>query len=95
MVFVPQLASLVLGYNFGAFQIINLSSLQVDCASPYEADAGPVVSFAVQEPENDPKNFVYLWLVRSGEDTEASCTLYHMTYDSKVVDVTNKLMINF
>ncbi|XP_069945568.1 protein ELYS isoform X3 [Cherax quadricarinatus] len=96
--FIPQLASLVVGYNFGAFQIINLSTLTIDCASPYEANMPPVISFACQEPENDPKNFVYLWLCRSFRPTETSkenkirkgntsnalCTMYAMNYDSKV-----------
>ncbi|XP_042882827.1 uncharacterized protein LOC122259904 isoform X1 [Penaeus japonicus] len=100
MSFIPQLASLVIGYSFGAFQIINLSTLTIDCASPYEDNMPPVHSFACQEPENDPKNFVYLWLCRSwgpSEDSEgkdgrsagrnkapALCTMYTMTYDSKV-----------
>lgn len=30
MSFIPQLASLVIGYNFGAFQIINLSTLTIE-----------------------------------------------------------------
>lgn len=29
LAFFPQLASLVVGYNFGAFQIINLSTLTI------------------------------------------------------------------
>ena len=35
------------------------------CASPYEEGVPGVVSFAYQEPENDPRNYVYLWLCRS------------------------------
>ncbi|MPC16871.1 Protein ELYS [Portunus trituberculatus] len=96
LAFFPQLASLVVGYNFGAFQIINLSTLTIDCASPYEESMPPVLSFACQEPENDPKNFVYLWLCRSwtseggreksktGQGSRALCTMYAMNYDSKV-----------
>ena len=30
LAFFPQLASLVVGYNFGAFQIINLSTLTIE-----------------------------------------------------------------
>ncbi|XP_050715926.1 protein ELYS-like isoform X50 [Eriocheir sinensis] len=97
LAFFPQLASLVVGYNFGAFQIINLSTLTIDCASPYEENMPPVLAFACQEPENDPKNFVYLWLCRSWTSEEvqessktarggqqALCTMYAMSYDSKV-----------
>nr|XP_045604615.1 protein ELYS-like isoform X1 [Procambarus clarkii] len=98
LTFIPQLASLVVGYNFGAFQIINLSTLTIDCASPYEESMPPVHSFSWQEPENDPKNFVYLWLCRSWGPTEAGkrnrsrrgstshalCTMYAMNYDNKV-----------
>ncbi|XP_064087385.1 protein ELYS-like isoform X3 [Macrobrachium nipponense] len=98
--FIPQLASLVVGYNFGAFQIINLSTLTIDCTSPYEDNVPPVHSFACQEPENDPKNFVYLWLCRSWNITDghqekkeknkkenhtaALCTMYAMNYDNKL-----------
>ncbi|KAK8405675.1 hypothetical protein O3P69_001874 [Scylla paramamosain] len=96
LAFFPQLASLVVGYNFGAFQIINLSTLTIECASPYEESMPPVLSFACQEPENDPRNFVYLWLCRSwtseggreksktGQGSHALCTMYAMNYDSKV-----------
>ncbi|KAK4321740.1 hypothetical protein Pmani_007480 [Petrolisthes manimaculis] len=97
LAFLPQLASLVVGYSFGAFQIINLSTLTIDCTSPYEENVPPVLSFACQEPENDPKNFVYLWLCRSwgpaGEKKSsqttkggpnALCTMYAMVYDNKV-----------
>ncbi|XP_068200188.1 protein ELYS-like isoform X2 [Palaemon carinicauda] len=98
--FIPQLASLVVGYNFGAFQIINLSTLTIDCTSPYEDNVPPVHSFACQEPENDPKNFVYLWLCRSWNFADghiekqekhkretpmaALCTMYAMNYDKKL-----------
>ncbi|KAG0728092.1 Protein ELYS [Chionoecetes opilio] len=98
LAFFPQLAALVVGYNFGAFQIINLSTITIDCASPYEESMPPVLSFACQEPENDPKNYMYLWLCRSwppqggseggsqggGPGSHALCTLYAMIYDSKV-----------
>ncbi|KAK3879519.1 hypothetical protein Pcinc_015928 [Petrolisthes cinctipes] len=94
LAFLPQLASLVVGYSFGAFQIINLSTLTIDCTSPYEENVPPVLSFACQEPENDPKNFVYLWLCRSWGSAENSqttkggpnalCTMYAMVYDNKV-----------
>ncbi|XP_071534189.1 uncharacterized protein Elys isoform X2 [Panulirus ornatus] len=98
LTFIPQLASLIVGYNFGAFQIINLSSLTIDCTSPFEDKMPPVYSFACQEPENDPKNFVYLWLCRSWGPAERSrenktgrennshalCTMYAMNYDNKV-----------
>ena len=30
MLYVPQLAALIIGYNFGAFQVINLSTLTIE-----------------------------------------------------------------
>jgi len=33
-------------------------------SSRYDEDIPPVVSFAYQEPENDPRHFGYLWVVR-------------------------------
>ncbi|XP_076032240.1 uncharacterized protein LOC143020018 isoform X2 [Oratosquilla oratoria] len=94
LLYVPQIASLVVGYNFGAFQVYNLSKLAIECASPFEENMPPVQAFAYQEPENDPRNFVYMWLSRSWKMLDgnvspakksmpALCTLYAMNYDKK------------
>lgn len=94
LLYVPQIASLAVGYNFGAFQLYSIRSLAIDCASPYEEGVPGVVSFAYQEPENDPRNCVYLWLCRSltsnmfSEESSngeggSVCTLYSMTYDKR------------
>ncbi|KAF2361736.1 ELYS beta-propeller domain [Trinorchestia longiramus] len=91
LLYIPQIASLAIGYNFGAFQLYNLCGLAIDCASPYEEGVPGVISFAYQEPENDPRNCVYLWLCRSitpdafqsQESSGAVCTLYSMTYEKR------------
>lgn len=33
-------------------------------SSSIDSEADPVVKFAFQEPENDPRNYCYLWVVR-------------------------------
>jgi len=33
-------------------------------SSRFDEDLSAVVSFAFQEPENDPRHFGYLWVVR-------------------------------
>ncbi|KAL7647755.1 UNVERIFIED_CONTAM: hypothetical protein RMT77_001364 [Armadillidium vulgare] len=94
LMYIPQVASLVVGYSFGSFQLINLNLITIDCASPYEENIPPVFSFAYQEPENDPRSFVYLWVCRShSSDSDSSsenyslerstCSLYSMHYEKK------------
>ncbi|XP_018025653.1 protein ELYS [Hyalella azteca] len=93
LLYIPQIASLAVGYNFGAFQLYNIRSMAIDCTSPYEEGVPGVISFAYQEPENDPRNCVYLWLCRSNAPSDfqssesgdggAVCTLYSMTYEKR------------
>ena len=68
----------------------------MDGPSAYENDALPVVGFCFQEPENDPRNFVYVWILRSENDIDsqeekehslsniALISLYAMAFQNKV-----------
>jgi hypothetical protein len=98
---VPQLGALLVGYNFGAWQLWNISAVNsqgnphsLDFSSPYESDALPVVAFTFQEPENDPRNFAYIWAVRGESDldtseekqglsTKASMSLFALAFQNK------------
>lgn len=62
--FIPQLAIICIGYNFGCFHLYNLNSFKLECSCGLDPDLLPIVSFAFQAPENDPKNYSYLWVVR-------------------------------
>ena len=101
--YVPQLASLLAGFNFGSWQMFNLmqfsnSSIATSASysSSYDKDNSlPVTAFSFQEPENDPRNFCYIWSVKCDNDwdTEAerishlesksTITLYALAYENR------------
>ena len=62
--FVPQTASLLIGYSMGSFQIFDVGKMAIVHGSPPPKVPVPVTHFGFQEPENDPKNNVYFWVAR-------------------------------
>ena len=46
--YVPQINSLLVGFNFGSFQIYNLTDLSLDHSNPYSKISAPVVDFIYQ-----------------------------------------------
>lgn len=92
--FIPQLSLLCVGYNFGGFHLYNLNLFKVEFSCSLNSEFLPVVSFAFQAPENDPKNYSYLWVVRGvcsrtpnmDEVAFNSCStaiLYLLCYENK------------
>ena len=100
--YVPQIGALLVGYNFGAWQLWNVSAVSVrstpislEFSSTYVPEAMPVVGFTFQEPENDPRNFVYIWVLRgenldldsmeekSGLSSKASISLQALAFQSR------------
>ncbi|XP_043200348.1 protein ELYS-like, partial [Amphibalanus amphitrite] len=85
----PQLRSLVVGLSFGCFQVWSLETLQLEFASRYEAGQLPVVGCVFLEPENDPRRFVYLWVINSVpayhdmNGSVASAALYALLYTER------------
>lgn len=72
----PQIGGLLIGYNFGSWQFWNISAsgrepIHLDFSSLYSPDALPVIGFCFQEPENDPRNFVYIWALRGENDLDS------------------------
>jgi len=64
------------GFNFGSWQIWNLRTLTLDFSSVYEGSGStnftmPITGFAFTEPENDPRNFCFVWIVRSEADFDS------------------------
>jgi len=67
-----QTNTLYIGYNFGGvhhfdlrtFSIYKTDSLESEDDDSAGQDNLPIVGFSLQEPENDPKNFCYLWIVK-------------------------------
>lgn len=58
----PQLTSLLVGFNFGAFQLWDLTTLQLVYTSPICDEHIPITNFALQEPTDDPRAFCYVWV---------------------------------
>ncbi|XP_047993086.1 protein ELYS [Leguminivora glycinivorella] len=86
--YVPQLGSLAVGFNFGAFQIWNMMSLELEFASQVNRECLPVTHFGFQEPCDDPRAFCYLWAVfsvmeRFEEEEFPLAVMYSLTYQGK------------
>lgn len=82
----PQLTSLLVGYNFGAFQLWNLSELTLVYTSPVCDEHMPITHFCIQEPDNDPRAFCYIWVVYNRKDLSKDlpfAVMYSFSYDSK------------
>lgn len=103
--YVPQLSLLCVGYNFGGFHLYNLNQLKLECSCSLNSELLPVVAFAFQSPENDPKNYSYLWVVRGicsrtpnmDEIPFKSCTnaiLYLLCYENKEYIPTYGILYN-
>ncbi|GFT85448.1 protein ELYS [Nephila pilipes] len=84
--YIPSLTTLAVGFNFGGIQLWELHhlSLQFTIANDHEQ---AIVNFAFQEPENDPRNFCYLWVFKGHSIVEEElpstisvATLYSLTY---------------
>ncbi|OTF82514.1 ELYS-like protein, partial [Euroglyphus maynei] len=62
--YIPQLSVICVGYNFGGFHLYDMQKFKLECSCSVDPDLLPVISFSFQSPENDPKNYSYLWVVR-------------------------------
>ncbi|XP_050672064.1 protein ELYS isoform X2 [Leptidea sinapis] len=86
--YIPQLESLAVGYNFGAFQLWNVTDLGLEFTSQVNVECLPVTHFGFQEPCDDPRAFCYLWVVfsvleRFEENEFPLAVMYSLTYQGK------------
>ncbi|XP_050351938.1 protein ELYS isoform X2 [Nymphalis io] len=86
--YIPQLGSLAVGFNFGAFQIWNILNLELEFTSQVNVECLPVTHFGYQEPCDDPRAFCYLWVVfsvleRFEEEEFPLAVMYSLTYQGK------------
>ncbi|XP_045471901.1 protein ELYS [Harmonia axyridis] len=83
----PQLGSILIGYNFGAYQLWNLMCMELVYTSPVCQEHIPIIKFAIQEPADDPRAFCYVWAVYSTEDLESYklpyLVMFALCYESK------------
>lgn len=77
--YVPCITSLLVGYNFGCFEIWDLRDQKIRYVSPVMEQTIPVTHIAFQEPSDDPRNFCYVWAVHSpsGEISDNSSDSCH------------------
>lgn len=90
----PNVISLAVGHNLGTWSLFSLQTLQVEHSSAYNGSQKPVQAITFQEPENDPRNYVYYWVLRSFkgadeviEDGLAVASLYSLTYAQKQAEM--------
>ncbi|XP_055864357.1 protein ELYS-like [Biomphalaria glabrata] len=83
--YLEQAGILAIGFNFGCFQLWKLYNPVLDYSSRFVPNSVQVSNFVVQEPENDPRNFVYLWVVHDedSEDNVACSCLYQLSFAKK------------
>ena len=93
--YIPQTAMLCIGFNFGGFQFYNMKTFRLECSCGLEYDLAPVVKFVFQDPENDPKNHSYIWVIRGQEIEDQTDTsqqylslitnaiMYSISFESK------------
>jgi len=84
----PQLATLAVGYNCGAWLLLPLTPpLQPSYTSPYTPNTPPVVGLTWQEPLDDPRHYTYYWVMRGAGDTLATASLYSITFRNRQWDL--------
>jgi hypothetical protein len=60
-----QINSLLVGFNFGCFQIWNMKTFTIESSSIYASLTRPVIGFSLIEPQNDPRKCLYLLIAHS------------------------------
>ncbi|XP_045536351.1 uncharacterized protein LOC106707278 isoform X5 [Papilio machaon] len=95
--YIPEIGSLAVGFNFGAFQIWNLLTLDLEFTSQVNVECLPVTHFGFQEPCDDPKAFCYLWVVfsvidRFEEEEFPLAVMYSLSYQGKRILTESKCL---
>ncbi|XP_048731593.2 protein ELYS-like [Ostrea edulis] len=87
--YIQQIGSLFVGFSFGSYQIWKLHVPVLEYSSRLDVDMVPITHIAYQEPENDPKNFSYIWITRSTgdhqDDSLSIITLYQLAFNKKTL----------
>ncbi|XP_071110083.1 protein ELYS-like [Haliotis cracherodii] len=87
--YIPQDGNLAVGFSFGGFQLWKLYAPVMEYSSRLEAEPSAVSHILYQEPENDPKNFCYIWVARDssvvnvGQEGISTISLYQLSYGKK------------
>ncbi|XP_009981966.1 PREDICTED: protein ELYS, partial [Tauraco erythrolophus] len=68
--YLSRINQLVVGFSDGYLSLWNVKTLQREHHSQLEGGRIPVCAVTFQEPENDPRNCCYLWVVQSTQERE-------------------------
>ena len=75
--YIPRLNVICVAYNFHGYHLYDLEQLNLLYSGSIDDSDCSVVGFAFQEPEEDPKNLCYLWLLRGS--TVKECGEYGLS----------------
>nr|CAD7201471.1 unnamed protein product [Timema douglasi] len=96
--YVPSIASLLVGFSTGCFQIWSVMHMALEYTSPVlRGSSQAITHLAFQEASDDPKSYCYVWAVCEGDPTE-NCTalMYMLEYKSRdLVDGYGFLYMDF
>ncbi|XP_053388685.1 protein ELYS-like, partial [Mercenaria mercenaria] len=88
--YIPQTGLLVVGFSFGCYQLWKLNIPVLEYSSRLEPEPMPVTHVTYQEPENDPKNFCYIWIARGQKENEdqglesvSGISMYQLAFNHK------------
>uniref|UniRef100_A0A8C4R0T9 ELYS beta-propeller domain-containing protein n=1 Tax=Eptatretus burgeri TaxID=7764 RepID=A0A8C4R0T9_EPTBU len=87
--YAPRTNQLAVGFENGVFQLWDMSSLQQVFQS--NLPKATVCAFALQEPENDPRNCCYLWTVQTlpGINKEIILHMFQMEFKERTSSSAN------
>ena len=60
-----QIDSILVGFNFGCFQIWNMKTCSIESSSGFGENNKPIIGFSLLQPQNDPKKCIYLMVGHS------------------------------
>lgn len=86
--YIQSTVTLAVGFNFGGIQLWDLHDLCLLYTVANQQQEQPIITFAFQEPENDPRHFCYLWIIRGysankrPEDFSVA-TMYSLVYEKR------------
>ncbi|NXI44206.1 ELYS protein, partial [Galbula dea] len=76
--YISRSNQLVVGFSDGYLSLWNMKTLNREYHSQLEGGRIPVYAVTFQEPENDPRNWCYLWAVQSTQESEGDVVSLHL-----------------
>jgi hypothetical protein len=89
---VPLAGMILIGYSFGGFQLYGLINGELLFSSHVNLRRlePPITHFILQEPDDDPRPFLYIWTARNGPEpnelfgSSPSVTLHRLGFEKKL-----------